>query len=96
MLNESDGFFQENSVLDSNGALAVSGARVVDQITGVGFGVTILIIALAFAVFANYLQFRRNNSLVDKMFDVIPNQTAAVLKAVADFKEATIGICRKT
>lgn len=75
-------------VLNANGVFAVSGAHVVDQITGVGFGVTILLLALVFSSLGNYLQFKRNNALVDQMFNVIPTATASVLKAVADFKEA--------
>lgn len=81
-----------DEVLNANGPIAVSSAHIVDQITGVGFGVTILILAIIFAGVGNYLQFKRNNELVDQMFNVIPNATAAVLKAVADFKEAINGL----
>jgi hypothetical protein len=67
----------------------------VDQITGVGFGVTILILALCFSVLANVLQFKRNNSLVDQMFQMIPQATARVLEAVAQFKEAVDELRKK-
>ncbi len=68
--------------------IANSGAKAIDQLTGVGFGVTILLILVAVLGLANWLQFKRNNSLVDQMFSIVPNATATVLQAVADFKQA--------
>lgn len=69
-------------------ALDASGAHVVDQLTGVGFGVTILIISVGLSLFGNFLQFKRNNSLVDQILSIVPTATASVLQAVADFKQA--------
>lgn len=68
-------------------ALEQSGARVVDQITGVGFGVTILIIALGLSLLGNYLQFRRNNSLVDQLLTMLPTFTNQLNLAVENFKK---------
>lgn len=84
-----------SGALDANGALAVSGAHFIDQLTGVGFGVTILIISLAISLFGNYLQFRRNNEVVNHLVDLIPDATAAVAAAANELKEAYIEYLRK-
>lgn len=84
-----------NDPLDATGHLAKSASVIVDQISGVGFGVTILFLALAFSVFANILQFKRNNSLVDQILQIVPQATADVLKAVHEFKEAINELVRK-
>lgn len=80
----------------SHPALDASGAHVIDQLTGVGFGVTILLLSLGLSLFGNFLQFKRNNSLVDQILNIVPTATSAVLKAVADFKEAINELRQKT
>ncbi len=84
------------SVLDGNGPMQVSGAHVVDQLTGVGFGVTILILSLCLSLLGNYLLFKRICSLTDQMFSIIPQTTATVLNAVDDFKEVLNGYIKKS
>lgn len=73
-------------------ALEQAGANAINSLVDYGATVIILCVALGFAVFANVLQFRRNNDLVDKLFNIIPTTTAAVIQAVADFKEALRGL----
>lgn len=83
-------------LLSTSGPIAESGANVLNQITGIGFGVTMLFIALGFSVFANVMQFKRNSSLVDQMFTILPQATAQVLQAVAEFKEVVRDLVQKT
>lgn len=77
-------------------AIEASGAAVIDQLTGVGVGFTILVLALGFSVFANIMQFKRNSSLTDQMFALIPTATASVLQAVHEFREAVNELTKKT
>jgi hypothetical protein len=74
--------------MNSHPALEASGAKVVDQLSGVGVGFTILFLLVLLQFFVIYMQFRRNNSLVDQILGIVPNATATVLQAVADFKAA--------
>lgn len=69
-------------------AIDQSGARLIDQLTGVGVGFTVICIMFGFSLFGNYIQFMRNKELVDQLLKILPDTVASVLKAVSDFKEA--------
>jgi len=64
-----------------------SGVKVIDQFFGQSFSISVLVLGLGLSLFFNYLQFRRNNSLVDQLLQLVPNMTAKVLEAVAKFQE---------
>jgi hypothetical protein len=72
-------------------AISASFARMLDTISSQIFGIsaftTGLVIALGFSVFANILQFKRNNILVDQLLTIIPVATSKVLEAVSKFRE---------
>lgn len=74
--------------MNSHPALEASGARVVDQLSSVGVGFTILFLLVCMQFFVIIMQFKRNNSLVDQILSLVPTATSTVLQAVADFKQA--------
>lgn len=86
---------EQTTLQASHPAIEQAGANAINQLVDYGGTVIILCVALGFAVFGNVLQFRRNNALVDQMFNIIPQATAAVTQAVHDFKEALDGIAKK-
>jgi hypothetical protein len=68
-------------------AVQTAGNNIANQLTGVGAGFTIMILALALSLAVNYLQWKANRDLVDKMLNLMPTWIAAVQQAVKDFKE---------
>lgn len=80
-------------------AIANSVGRLIDQVSAQIFSIspftTGVVIALGFSVFANLLQFKRNNSLVDQLLNLIPTATSKVLEAVAQFKEIVNDLGKK-
>lgn len=83
-----------NPLADS-GPIAASGAHIVDQITGVGFGVTILIIYCAVSTFGNVLLFKRVCSLTDQLFNLVPQSTAIVRDSVEKLQEVIRELIQK-
>lgn len=72
----------------SNQALDDSGALVINQLSSVGVGFTILILVFIISLAVNYLFFKRIASLTDQLLNIVPMTTATVLKAVDDFTQA--------
>ncbi len=54
----------QGSVLNANGALANSGARVVDQLSGVGVGFTIMLIVTLFSICVSFYLLQQLLSLI--------------------------------
>lgn len=69
-------------------ALDASGALVINQLSSVGIGFTVLCLMFIISLLVNYVFFRRISSLTDQLLNMVPTTTSNVLKAVSDFQES--------
>ena len=74
--------------MESHPTIEVSGAKIIDQLSGVGAGFTILFLTLGVSLFLNYIQFKQKDKLVEQMLALIPDTVKSIVKVVQEFKEA--------
>ena len=67
---------------DNYPAFDESGSKFVDQLSSIGAGFTILILLVILLLWMNYIQFRRNASLVDQIISIVPTAWATYRAAL--------------